>query len=60
MKNTKEQIVKFVKTNCIKSNCLMCKTADKYGSYTKCPFLRLKQKALNGNLTINDVQEVII
>ncbi len=57
---SKEKIAKAVNGNCIKASCFICKEADKYEDYTKCPFLALKQIARERKVTADDVPDNLI
>lgn len=56
----KEEIAKAVNRNCVNASCLMCREADRYGDYKKCPFLALKQIARERKVVADDVPDSLI
>ncbi len=57
MKNTKNEVAQFVNRNCMRSSCLICKTADLYGNYEQCPYFELKQLSRDRKITADDVPD---
>lgn len=55
----KEYIAQRVNKNCVRASCLICAEADKYPSYTDCPYLPLKQIARERPITSADVPDDI-
>lgn len=53
----KEYIARRVNKNCTHSSCLFCAEADKYPSYTDCPYLPLKEIAVSRPLTASDIPD---
>lgn len=57
MKPTKQEIADYVNSNCVEAACFMCAEADKYDSYTECPYLALKQIARERKVTVDDIKD---
>lgn len=57
---TKEYIAQRVNKNCTRSSCFVCAEADKYPSYTDCPYLPLKLIARDRPITADDVPDELV
>ena len=57
MKLTKQTIVNHVNRICCKSSCFLCSEADKYDTYENCPYINLKEIAMQRRITIDDIPE---
>ena len=56
----KNQIAEAVNENCTQASCFVCAEADKYESYTQCPYLPLKQITRNREVTADDIPDNLI
>jgi len=56
----KTQIAEAVNENCTQASCFVCAEADKYESYTQCPYLSLKQITRERAVTEDDIPDSLI
>ena len=58
--DAKNYIANHIDKRCVKQSCWYCNEADKYESYEKCPYFKLKQIAKGRTLTSEDITDDVI